>query len=410
MPPAPPPTPTSAAALQRDYSRSQLTFSIAIFLLIAVGLVREAPALLERRARSRAHAAPVRLVLGSAFSRGGGGGGDVGARARDAVESRAARALRGGAVGADGAAASPPPPPLPPHAYDPLDVLWHPRCQLPDEPVADGARYAADVCVSSELDERSRRDAIRAGYAPFARSLGLRVVFFAGAPYGGGEGANHSVTSAEWEQRAHGDLVLLPMRDTYGNLTLKSLAMTAYAARCGRGEYYIKADDDVFVFAWRLVRFLEKLTLDSAGWKRALGVYAGTFWVDAAPILAWDNKNFEPGYTLTESPPRNASLPPLIRGSHYMPYAGGPFYILSRAAAEWLGSRAPTLNWGWRNEDMAMGSMLIGADVEFVNTFLVKVLHWRWSTPPLIALHNIDDRDRVEAWHAEWAANFSAPE
>lgn len=403
-----PPTPTTSA--QRE-SRSQLTFSIVIFLLIAAGLVREAPLLLERRARSRARAAPVRLVLGSSFPRGAGS--DVGARARDAVESRAARVLRGGATdaaataptGSAGDGASPPRA----RAYDPLNVLWYPRCQLPDEPVADGVRYAADLCVSSELDERSRRDAIRAGYAPYARSLGLRVLFFAGEPYGGGEGAAHSRTSAEWEARTYGDLVLLPMRDTYGNLTLKSLAMSAYAAHCGRGDYYIKADDDVFVFAWRLVRFLEKLTLDSAGWKRALGVYAGTFWVDAAPILAWDNKNFEPHYTLTESPPRNESLPPLIRGSHYMPYAGGPFYILSRAAAEWLGSRAPTLNWGWRNEDMAMGSMLIGADVEFVNTFLVKVLHWRWSTPPLIALHNIDDRERIEAWHAELSANFSQP-
>ncbi len=108
-------------------------------------------------------------------------------------------------------------------------------------------------------------------------------------------------------------------------------------------------------------------------------------------------------------PARNESAPALSRGEHYTPYAGGPFYILSRAAAEWVGSRARTLNWHWRNEDMAVGSMLVGADIEFVNTFLVKVLHWRWSTPPLVALHNIDDRHRIEAWHLDLAANFSRP-
>ena len=56
---------------------------------------------------------------------------------------------------------------------------------------------------------------------------------------------------------------------------------------------------------------------------------------------------------------------------------------------------------------MAMGSMLVGADVEFVNTFLVKVLHWRYSTAPLIALHNIDDRERMYDWHLELAHNYS---
>ena len=43
----------------------------------------------------------------------------------------------------------------------------------------------------------------------------------------------------------------------------------------------------------------------------------------------------------------------------------------------------------------------IGADIETINTFQVKVLHWRWSTKPFIALHNIDDRHRIAEWHEE---------
>ena len=47
--------------------------------------------------------------------------------------------------------------------------------------------------------------------------------------------------------------------------------------------------------------------------------------------------------------------------------------------------------------------------MEYVNTFYVKVLHWRFSAGPLVALHNIDDHVRVEEWHVEYAANFSEP-
>jgi hypothetical protein len=225
--------------------------------------------------------------------------------------------------------------------------------------------------------------------------------------------------SAESERRLFGDLVVLPMRDTYENLTLKSLAMAVYAAHCGRATFYAKADDDVFIFPWRLARFLEKVSADFVMYKRALGVYIGTFWVNAPPILAHGNKNYEGGYVVQTG---NATAPATMpRGKHYTPYAGGPFYILARAAVVWLGAQARDLNWRWRNEDMAMGNMLVGADIEFVecgsgrargagrwrrrsagcspsplpsqfSTFLIKVLHWKWSQGDLIALHNIDDR------------------
>ena len=44
-----------------------------------------------------------------------------------------------------------------------------------------------------------------------------------------------------------------------------------------------------------------------------------------------------------------------------------------------------------------------------MNTFYIKVLHWRFSAGPLIALHNIDDHERVEEWHKEYAESFSVP-
>jgi hypothetical protein len=262
--------------------------------------------------------------------------------------------------------AAPPPPRAAYRArHEGLRALWEPRCQLP----AEGAlapRVVADISVSSEMHKRGRRDAIRAGYKRFAEEMGFRVRFFVGAPSGPDP---HDLASAESEQRQNGDLVLLPFRDSYENLTLKSLAMVVYAARCGAGDYFIKTDDDVFVFAWRLRQFLGEVEQDLPMYKRALGVYIGTFWENAPPILAWDNKNFEDKWVLKELTV-NGSLvlrgadakdpARMKRGTHFTPYAGGPFYILSRAAAVWLADAARTINWRWRNEDMAMANMLVG--------------------------------------------------
>ena len=48
--------------------------------------------------------------------------------------------------------------------------------------------------------------------------------------------------------------VVLPLMDTYENLTMKVMGMITYTAKCGEGDFYAKADDDVFVYPWRLKR------------------------------------------------------------------------------------------------------------------------------------------------------------
>jgi hypothetical protein len=339
------------------------------------------------------------------------------------------------------------PPALPPARQRPsadgLTPLWDPVCQLPGEPLparGAGAPFV-ELCVSSELSQRLRRDAIRAGYGRYAAGLNASLRFFVGQP----EPFSHDVYSIESERRRHGDVVILPFRDSYENLTLKTLAMLSYAAACGGSPYVAKLDDDVMVYLARLRRFLEKMDADAAMAKTALGMYAGTLWVNTPPIVAKGNKNEESKWVLAALP-RNASEPPLSRGKFFFPYAGGPFYLMSRAATEFLQRNAHRLNWKWRNEDMAVGTCacprahrarpppcparpartapnaqlacgsphppftplpslrlagFIGADIETINTFQVKVLHWRWSTKPFIALHNIDDRHRIAEWHVE---------
>ena len=306
--------------------------------------------------------------------------------------------------------------PLPPAAPLPAHSIFTPTCQASEDiaPLPNASAPLVDISVSSEFSARSRRDAIRAGYALQARALGFRVRFFVGEAAESdvqdrwrkqsGSAAEgdiaaqlaHERLARESEQRQFGDLVILPMADTYGNLTTKTLAMAVHTSVCGRGDFMVKTDDDVFIFAWRLAKRLQKVRTDASMYKRGLGVYMGTFWVNAPPITATDSKNFEPMWGW--------------KGKFYTAFAGGPFYIVSRPAINFLARNARRMNRHWRNEDMAMSTWMQGLDVEAVDEERIKILHWKWSHPPYIALHNIDEREDIEGWHARQAALHSGPD
>ena len=101
------------------------------------------------------------------------------------------------------------------------DTVWTPHCQLTeDKSPGHGDKVFIDISVSSEFSARSRRDAIRNGYAKYAKTIGMRVRFFVG------EAEDvHGDAMRGAEQREFNDLVVLRMRDTYENLTLKSMGM-----------------------------------------------------------------------------------------------------------------------------------------------------------------------------------------
>jgi hypothetical protein len=136
---------------------------------------------------------------------------------------------------------------------------------------------------------------------------------------------------------------------------------------------------------------LHALQNDSSLSEYALGVYLGNFWIDARPIKEDWHKNYEGRYA----------------GGYFPPYAGGPFYVLSRPGIEFVLENAARLNWKWRNEDMAVGTWMAGADVKIVQEWRVKLLNWKHHERPYIAEHAIDPENGVEAWHMELHANFS---
>ncbi len=81
--------------------------------------------------------------------------------------------------------------------------------------------------------------------------LSVRWRFFVGLPRADD---GHCETSLGAENRRFNDIIILPLVDTYENLTQKAMGMITYTAKCGNGEFYAKADDDVHVYPWRLTR------------------------------------------------------------------------------------------------------------------------------------------------------------
>ncbi|XP_072144167.1 beta-1,3-galactosyltransferase 1-like [Dermacentor andersoni] len=59
------------------------------------------------------------------------------------------------------------------------------------------------------------------------------------------------------ESARYGDIIQADFRDTYRNLTLKSVFLLKWAFMyCSRAQFLLKTDDDVFVNVDNLVRFL----------------------------------------------------------------------------------------------------------------------------------------------------------
>ncbi|NXX47410.1 B3GT4 galactosyltransferase, partial [Tricholaema leucomelas] len=65
---------------------------------------------------------------------------------------------------------------------------------------------------------------------------------------------------SEWE--THGDLLQGDFRDSYSNLTLKTLLLLRWAAaHCPSAAFLLKADDDVFVNLPSLTSYLSTFPL-----------------------------------------------------------------------------------------------------------------------------------------------------
>lgn len=137
--------------------------------------------------------------------------------------------------------------PGPPLALPHLLIANEDACSGP------GAPPFLLILVTSAPQNLNQRNAIRASWGGQREARGLRVqtLFLLGEP-GGGQPPHEN--GLERESAAQGDIVQAAFRDSYRNLTLKTLSGLSWADRhCPGARYVLKTDDDVFVNVPELV-------------------------------------------------------------------------------------------------------------------------------------------------------------
>lgn len=204
------------------------------------------------------------------------------------------------------------------------------------------------VLVCSAPAHRGQRDAIRASWGGLRQARGLRVrtLFLLG------EDAPRAARLAA-EAAAHGDLVQAAFRDTYRNLTLKTLSGLAWARRhCPGARYVLKTDDDVYVNVPELVS--ELLRRGGGGlrerWARGAGAAAAnasaTPGPEDVPLLYLGRVHWRVSPSRVPGKHQiSEDLWPDAWGP-YPPYASGTGYVLSASAVSLVlkvASRSPPL-------------------------------------------------------------------
>ncbi|KAJ4903033.1 hypothetical protein Rs2_16984 [Raphanus sativus] len=201
------------------------------------------------------------------------------------------------------------------------------------------------VGIQTSFDSGDRRAALRSTWFPSDPDALLRLEQATGLAFrfviGRSKDAK-KMAELEKEIKEHRDFVLLDdVEEEYLRLPYKTLAFFKAAFKLFEADYYVKADDDIYLRPDRLGTLLAKERLHSQ-------TYIGCMKkgpVITNPKLKWYEKQGN------------------LIGNEYFLHAYGPIYILS---AEIVASLASARNGSLRmfnNEDVTIGSWMLAMDV-----------------------------------------------
>ena len=196
-----------------------------------------------------------------------------------------------------------------------------------------------------KYDYGLRRRALRASWFPAspeeltnledARGLVLRFVI----GWSPDESAEREISE---ESARHGGFMRLPLQEGYGSLTNKTLTFFRLVTQLYDAEYIIKADDDVYLR-------IDRVPAAIVQWKDAKADYVGCMKngpVFTSHLYRW----YEPQHTLL--------------GNTYFTHCWGTIYALSGRAASMLCSLDPATLRYFANEDVTVGSWMLGLKVQ----------------------------------------------
>ncbi|MEQ2207064.1 hypothetical protein XENOCAPTIV_006655, partial [Xenoophorus captivus] len=153
----------------------------------------------------------------------------------------------------------------------------------------------------SPHQEEARQAVRRTWGAPRRDTLTL---FFSGLPEGGLLSPLHSALEKEGQQYA--DIIQMNFRDSYQNLTIKTMVMMKWlAAHCPNASYAMKVDSDIFVNVFHLIRRLRSSP-------RVAFITGSVIW-DGRPRRDPSSK-----WYLSEKLYHEDSFPPYLSGAGYV--------------------------------------------------------------------------------------------
>ncbi|XP_044495137.1 probable beta-1,3-galactosyltransferase 3 isoform X2 [Mangifera indica] len=212
-------------------------------------------------------------------------------------------------------------------------------------------KYFMVIGINTAFSSRKRRDSVRETWMPqgekrkkLEEEKGIIIRFVIG----------HSATSGgildraiEAEEMLHGDFLRLDHVEGYLELSAKTKSYFSTAVATWDAEFYVKVDDDVHVN-------LATLGTTLASHRMTPRLYIGC--MKSGPVLARKGvKYYEPEYWKFGEV-----------GNKYFRHATGQLYAISRGLAMYISLNQHVLH-KYTNEDVSLGSWLIGLDVEHVD-------------------------------------------
>ncbi|GAB2298879.1 Beta-1,3-galactosyltransferase 2 [Dionaea muscipula] len=212
-------------------------------------------------------------------------------------------------------------------------------------------KYLMVIGINTAFNSRKRRDSIRATWMPqgykrkkLEEEKGVIIRFVIGHSSTSGDILDRAI---EAEDSKHGDFLRLEHVEGYMELSAKTKTYFATAVGLWDADFYVKVDDDVHVNIAILGKTLARYRLKPR-------VYIGC--MKCGPILARKGIRYhEPEHWKFGG-----------EGNKYFRHATGQLYSISRDLATYISINQHMLH-KYANEDVSLGSWLIGLDVVYID-------------------------------------------
>ncbi|KAG1330682.1 Beta-1,3-galactosyltransferase 7 [Cocos nucifera] len=207
------------------------------------------------------------------------------------------------------------------------------------------------IGINTAFTSRMRRDSVRDTWMPqgekfrqLEREKGIVIRFMIGH-----SATSHSILdqAIDAEEAQYNDFLRLDHVEGYHELSAKTKIFFATAVAKWDADFYVKVDDDVHVNLGMLAATL-------ARHRSKPRTYIGC--MKSGPVLSQkDVRYHEPEYWKFGE-----------EGNKYFRHATGQIYALSKDLATYISINQPILH-KYANEDVSLGSWLIGLEVEHVD-------------------------------------------